>query len=63
MDENGRSKRKYIPYLLMNALPQALYNGKINEKWELIAFLDDIFFKKVNRKMNALVRSLEQVRL
>jgi hypothetical protein len=46
----------------MNAPPQALL-GQKNEKWELIAILLNKFFKKVNRKINALVRLLEQINI
>jgi hypothetical protein len=41
--------------------PQALVRPK-NEKWELIAFLLNNFFKKSDRKINAPGRLLEEIR-
>jgi hypothetical protein len=41
--------------------PTSPYKAEKNEKCELIAFLINNFFKKDDRKMSALGRSIEQI--
>jgi hypothetical protein len=57
----------YTVFFLINAPsqwthPLKPYKAKKNANWELIAFFLNNFFKKVNRKINALVHLLGKIR-